>query len=300
MGICRRSCRRNGTRYNVDLILLINNSYIHFKGGCMNYLKHYELLIDRAKSRSKLSEYIEKHHVIPKCLGGNDDIINIVELTPEEHYFAHQLLAKIYADNCGLISACKLMSGNISGKRSNNKSYGWIRRKSNILMGKSIRQFHDDKRNKESKSLGFENYIELSKSIWDLFINHNLHYTSIEEKFKVSRHFVKRSLEVYAKNNDLMTELSQGYYDLKSRSQKEGRSKFTEDQESNRVNAVKNIDYAARSLKTGSRKGSLNPTFGKTWTHIKMTCPHCNKEVSGKRWHFDNCRSKNENQIDKI
>lgn len=266
----------------------------------MNYLKHYELLITRAKSRSKLLEYIEKHHIVPKCLGGNNDIDNIAELTPEEHYFAHQLLAKIHPDNCGLISACKLMGGSISGKRSNNKIYGWIRRKSNILMGQSIRKLHIDKRDMKSISLGFENYIDMSKSIWDLFITHKLHYTSIEEKFGVSRHFIKRSLEVYAKDNDLLDELSQGYYDLKSRSQKLGRSKFTEDQESNRITALKNIDYAARSLKTGSRKGSLNPTFGKTWSHIKMMCPYCNKEVGGKRWHFDNCRSKNENQINKI
>jgi len=59
----------------------------------MNYKKHYNILMDRAKNR-ELKGYTEKHHIVPKCVGGNDDASNIVVLTPEEHYVAHQLLLK--------------------------------------------------------------------------------------------------------------------------------------------------------------------------------------------------------------
>jgi hypothetical protein len=37
----------------------------------------------------------EKHHMIPKCLGGNNKKINIVRLSLREHFIAHRLLAKM-------------------------------------------------------------------------------------------------------------------------------------------------------------------------------------------------------------
>tara|TARA_Y100001973_G_C5206836_1_gene342040 strand:- start:2086 stop:2889 length:804 start_codon:yes stop_codon:yes gene_type:complete len=97
----------------------------------MNYQKHYDLLIERAKNRKKLKGYVEKHHVLPKCLGGNDDLSNIVELTPEEHYVAHQLLVKIYKgceSYSKLLYAANMMTVNGRGQYRNNKSYGWLRR----------------------------------------------------------------------------------------------------------------------------------------------------------------------------
>lgn len=39
--------------------------------------------------------YSEKHHIIPKCLGGSNDISNIVSLTAREHFICHLLLVKI-------------------------------------------------------------------------------------------------------------------------------------------------------------------------------------------------------------
>lgn len=89
----------------------------------MDYFKHYNILIKRAKQR-KLESYTEKHHVIPKCMGGSDDANNLVELTPEEHYLAHQLLVKMYPENERLLFAANMMCT----KRPSNKLYGWIRR----------------------------------------------------------------------------------------------------------------------------------------------------------------------------
>ena len=39
---------------------------------------------------------IEKHHILPKSMGGTNDEENIVFLTPKEHYVAHHLLWKIH------------------------------------------------------------------------------------------------------------------------------------------------------------------------------------------------------------
>ena len=57
----------------------------------MNYSAIYDSLINRARLRA-LTSYKEGHHIVPKCMGGTDDKDNLVDLTPEEHYLAHQLL----------------------------------------------------------------------------------------------------------------------------------------------------------------------------------------------------------------
>ena len=37
-----------------------------------------------------------KHHIIPRCVGGEDKLANLVRLTVREHRLAHKLLAKFY------------------------------------------------------------------------------------------------------------------------------------------------------------------------------------------------------------
>lgn len=93
----------------------------------MDYQRIYDTLIERGKNRM-LNEYTEKHHILPKCLGGTDDDSNLVELTPEEHYLCHQLLVKIHPNNAKLLNAALFMTANGMGKRS-NKVYGWLKRK---------------------------------------------------------------------------------------------------------------------------------------------------------------------------
>jgi hypothetical protein len=46
-----------------------------------------------------LNCYTEKHHIVPRSLGGSDDLSNIVKLTAKEHYIAHLLLTKITSGN---------------------------------------------------------------------------------------------------------------------------------------------------------------------------------------------------------
>jgi len=60
------------------------------------YTKWYYNIIDRAKSRVLAKEiYIEKHHIIPRSLGGTNDSKNLVELTAKEHFICHLLLSKM-------------------------------------------------------------------------------------------------------------------------------------------------------------------------------------------------------------
>lgn len=63
----------------------------------MNYLKIYEDLIESRKMQPKLeNEYYERHHILPRCMGGTNENTNLVYLTAEDHFIAHLLLAKAY------------------------------------------------------------------------------------------------------------------------------------------------------------------------------------------------------------
>ena len=60
----------------------------------MDYKQNYINLITRTKIERNLSTY-EVHHIIPRSLGGTDELSNLTKLTPREHYLAHYLLWKI-------------------------------------------------------------------------------------------------------------------------------------------------------------------------------------------------------------
>jgi hypothetical protein len=76
----------------------------------MKYYKIYLQLVEKAQKRANLLGYYEKHHIIPKCLGGNNSKENLVKLTAKEHYVAHHLLLKIYPNNNSLYHAFWMMS----------------------------------------------------------------------------------------------------------------------------------------------------------------------------------------------
>ena len=62
----------------------------------MDYEKAYYNLIQKRKINvlDKSKCYCEKHHIIPKSLGGLNAKENLVNLTPREHVIAHRFLEK--------------------------------------------------------------------------------------------------------------------------------------------------------------------------------------------------------------
>jgi len=59
------------------------------------YTRHYWKLINTRKNRIT-SGYTEKHHIVPRSLGGTNLKDNLVSLTPREHFIAHLLLTKMF------------------------------------------------------------------------------------------------------------------------------------------------------------------------------------------------------------
>lgn len=141
----------------------------------MNYQRIYDSIIYNAKQletdriqlkKSKLG-YFERHHIIPKCMEGDNSKENLVLLTAKEHYMAHRLLVEIYPENyklrLSLIRMCT-SSSNQSRYSISAKIYERIKIEYGIfrseLMSGTGNTFYGKKHTKES----IEKIAEASKN----------------------------------------------------------------------------------------------------------------------------------------
>lgn len=95
----------------------------------MDYERIYREFIEDRNSKSKPAGYVERHHIVPRSLGGGDGAANLINLSPEDHFFAHLLLAKIHGG--GLWVAVMRMMGKKRFRwqaRKSRRKYGWARR----------------------------------------------------------------------------------------------------------------------------------------------------------------------------
>jgi hypothetical protein len=99
----------------------------------MDYAKIYRAFISDRKAREPaLTGYTELHHIEPRSRGGSDDPSNLIRLTPEDHFFAHLLLAK-WHDTMAAWAAVIVMHDR--GRRCEvfqrraRLRYGWARRR---------------------------------------------------------------------------------------------------------------------------------------------------------------------------
>lgn len=86
------------------------------------YTIKYHKIIKRAQLRSiQPEERLYKHHIIPRCMGGNNEKLNLVKLTYKEHRVVHCLLVRMvtgqykiklnhayrfFRSNCKMVEGC--------------------------------------------------------------------------------------------------------------------------------------------------------------------------------------------------
>lgn len=236
----------------------------------MNYNSIYEKLIQRAIGR-KLTTYTESHHIIPKCLNGTNDSSNLVDLTPEEHYLAHQLLVKMYPDNISLIYAAKMMTiSSPKSDRSKNKLFGWLRRKN--LEVQKTKEFTPETRKRMSESA--------------------------KRKPKVKcPHCGKEGLEGNMKrwHFDNCPKGPTPKIVTLSKEEKEHISLKLRSIEWKQHTCIHcGLTGKACNIIPHEKCCKQNPNRIKQRTTV-IECPHCQKTGSPsnmKRWHFDNCKNK--------
>jgi hypothetical protein len=58
--------------------------------------KQYLYFIDECKCKNYENEITQKHHIIPKHMGGDNSNNNLIELSLDDHYTAHIMLSECY------------------------------------------------------------------------------------------------------------------------------------------------------------------------------------------------------------
>lgn len=100
------------------------------------YKERYNKLIYHYKN-TITEGYVEKHHIVPKCLGGTDDIDNLVALPPKAHFICHYLLHKMHPDNNSLAYAFSMMS--VNNPYQNRKNTGRLYELSKVARSNAMK-----------------------------------------------------------------------------------------------------------------------------------------------------------------
>lgn len=91
----------------------------------MDYQKVYDAIVLRfARTPPLLGEERDVHHIVPRCMGGEDADYNLVALPPRYHFVAHLCLAKIHG---GKLAHAAYRMSNMG--RYGSRKFAWLRRK---------------------------------------------------------------------------------------------------------------------------------------------------------------------------
>jgi hypothetical protein len=110
--------------------------------------------IDSLKSQV-IDGYSEKHHIIPRSMGGTDNRSNLIALTPRQHFVAHWMLWKAYGGSMG--RAFFMMSNFGKYGKVNSRTYAMARadyaeQVSIQMTGKTMPPISEETRQKMSQS----------------------------------------------------------------------------------------------------------------------------------------------------
>ena len=223
---------------------------------------------------------LERHHIIPRSLGGSNNKDNLIYLTTKEHFLAHLLLTKIHIgkNKAKMVYAfSKMCQCNPNQKRSINSRYYALCKKlmslycsgeNNTWLGKTHTE--ETKQKLSIRKIGSNNPM-FGKIPWN--------------KGKPGRKLTDREKEIVSKTHKgkIMSEETKKKMSESAKGKpksEEHRKKLSE------VNKGKIISEEHRKKIRDALCGKKQKSF---------TCPHCGKNGRGSsmlRWHFDKCREK--------
>lgn len=233
------------------------------------YSKWYNLIIENAKSRH-LTEGFERHHIVPKSLGGSNLLQNIARLTPREHFVCHMLLTKMTQgqDRAKMINAALRLANDHKGRCINSRIYDLIKRERANYLSKTTRgsnnSFFGKKHTEETRKKMSE-----ARRKWSYTDEHI-------EKFK-GRTSPMKGKTHSEKTRKRLSDIGK----LRKPSQ------LTKEKTSATLAGLnlKRSDETKEKMRQ-SKLGIVHP---------RKTCEHCGKETTVamfSRWHGDSCKLK--------
>jgi hypothetical protein len=233
------------------------------------YSKWYHKIIENAKLRN-LSEGIEKHHIIPKSLGGSNLKQNIARLTPREHFVCHMMLTKMTQgkDKAKMINAALRPANDHKGRCVNSRIYSMIKIE-------RARYLSETTRGSDNSFFGKKHTEETKKKMSDA----RRRWSYTEEHINK---FKGRIGPMTGKNHSDET---------KKKLSAVGKLRQPSQVTKEKTSATMLSLHLTRSAET-KEKMSLAKTGIQ---HPRKTCQYCGKNVTVAmfaRWHGENCRVK--------
>jgi hypothetical protein len=225
----------------------------------MDYKKIYSALCIKSFNRIHTEEIYEKHHIIPKCMGGSDNVDNIAILTPKEHFIAHKLLCEIYPDNPKLSYALWAMM-NLNNKYQNrnytisSREYDRLRHTYIKLQSSPKSEIH---KNKISKSWTEERRKNASIRLTE-YNKNRIHPLKGKHHSELTKQKIRIANTGYKHSDETKKKLSM-------------------------INAGRtHTDETKQKMSLSAKKRKI------------ITCPHCNMQSKSSgnmnRYHFANCK----------
>lgn len=281
------------------------------------YTRMYYQIVQKAQTRTIVEGYTEKHHIVPKSLGGSNNANNIVVLTAREHFICHWLLPKMTDGKYkrSMAHALRMMLASSSSQHSNRyipspKKYELVKKLANaaskgrpclLETREKIRQGNLNrapiteetcaklsaagKRRKGFTPEGRQRVIEAGKKkrLTDDQKEHlrRKRAEQVERQGTTMTAAAREKLSNAAKGRILSE-------DHKAKISKAHKGKVISD--STREKMKNKIVSDATKAKLSQANLGKNKGIPKKL----LECPHCNKtggEPQMKRWHFNNCKT---------
>lgn len=243
------------------------------------YTKYYHKIIAQAALRDT-DGYTEEHHIIPRSMGGSNDITNLVRLTGREHFICHLLLTKMV--NAPLrhkaLKAARMMATTSGPGQHRYKVTGRIYES---LM-------------KESLEVSNETRTKMG-------VSQKLRFKNSPGTFKNKKH-TEETLQKLRRPKTEEQKINQSHA---MKGKFKGRVPHNKGKTLEELYGIEKANEI--KLKVG-HPGNTNGFYGKTHTEEqrlkkrkekleapKKTCYYCNAEVDAMnygRWHGDRCKHK--------
>lgn len=241
------------------------------------YEKWYQHIIANGK-QARESGY-ERHHILPRSLGGTDDKSNITFITAREHFICHWLLIKIYPtgeEHWKMLNALRMMRAeNPNQKRYNTKITSRVYAK----LKEEYSQIQSE-RVKGEKNPNFRKYwTEEQKQAHSEKIKGRIQ--PAEEKDRQVAAMVGRKRAPFSQEwIEKLSDAKKGENNIMyGKTHKESSKELMRERALGRKQSEETIKKKADAIRGIKRE--------------KKLCPHCNQQIAVNtyaRWHGDRCQ----------
>lgn len=245
------------------------------------YTKWYNRIIQNGKTEK--SEGDERHHIVPRSLGGNDEPQNIAFITPREHFVCHWLLTKIHPageEHWKMINAFRMMraenpnqqrySTKITSRVYENLKKEYAKLQSERVAGENNPMWRRTHTEEARRAISKKN---TGKKLTDEQVAKQIKAQTGRKRKPFSDEWRARMSESkQGKNNNRYGVVL---------------SEETRQKIGDKIRGRKQTDEEK------ARRGEANR--GKT--KPKILCPHCEQMIAVNtypRWHGDRCRSRHQ------